>query len=188
MSADQEVIAGAREQQLHLLEQTTSLGDSMAAFEASGRDNRWRKLKRFGGMKSAAKAEKIGKKYSAENNDKDASSMSPSDGFRSDSDGDDPPRRGDKSRGASRAPRNGSENPSSRPSSPLARDLPQLPDKYSKLQEEVYMMRIRTLYQMVDTLKVVSGGRTRTQRVVWLTNKQGLFTAGTMRRLLQAMQ
>lgn len=58
----------------------------------------------------------------------------------------------------------------------------------ARLREEVHMMRIRTLYQMVDELRVLSGGRTRNQRVVWLTNKQAnLFTPNTMVRLLGSL-
>ena len=60
--------------------------------------------------------------------------------------------------------------------------------KEHELQEEVNMMRIRTLYRMVDELEVVSDGRNVRQRVVWLTNKQAnSFTPSVMKRLLSAM-
>ena len=61
--------------------------------------------------------------------------------------------------------------------------------RQEKLQREMDSMRIRTLFQMVDELRVVSGGRSVTQRVVWLNNKQAnMFNPKSMRRLLNALE
>ena len=56
------------------------------------------------------------------------------------------------------------------------------------LREEVQMIRMRTLYQMVNELTLSSTGSSRRQNAVWLTNKQAnTFQEPAMHQLLTAL-
>ena len=57
------------------------------------------------------------------------------------------------------------------------------------LREEVQMIRMRTLFEMVNELEVESGRGKQSRNVVWLTNKQAqFFEPATMKRLLDALE
>jgi len=57
------------------------------------------------------------------------------------------------------------------------------------LREEVQMIRMRTLFEMVNELEVESERGKQSRNVVWLTNKQAqFFEPATMKRLLDALE
>ena len=65
----------------------------------------------------------------------------------------------------------------------------QLQNKVNQLHNEVEMIRMKTLFEMVNELNVVTGGKVNRQNIVWLKNKQAhMFQPSTMKKLFTLLQ